>query len=219
MIDLTADCGRCAALCCLALHLDAGSRFAIDKPAGAPCPNLDRTGQTHGCTIHGDLTARGFPGCVAYDCAGAGQRITQELYAGKSWRTEPALAAPMMESFRHMRAIHEMLQMLDAAEALPLGAADRAALREHRDHLARPMTPETAAAAAGDLPELRALLRGLAGALGSAARAAAHLQPAPRISTSWEKTARSPEHGHYSARHRTPPAGELPGRPDRRSGR
>ncbi|WP_375690921.1 hypothetical protein [Pseudooceanicola sp. LIPI14-2-Ac024] len=119
---LTADCSACAALCCLALALDKGEAFAIDKPAGLPCPNLDG----RSCSIHSDLDARGFAGCVRYDCAGAGQRVTQEVFAGRSWQDEAGLTAPMIAAFADMRAVQQRLELLAAAEALPLASSDAA---------------------------------------------------------------------------------------------
>lgn len=118
--DLTPDCAKCAALCCVSLAFDSGDAFAIDKPAGTPCPHLAK----HHCSIHADLPARGFAGCTAYSCNGAGQRVTQALFNGQSWRDTPALLAPMMRAFADMRAVHECLLLLTAAAALPLGPQD-----------------------------------------------------------------------------------------------
>jgi len=67
-----ADCAQCAALCCVHTTFTKSADFAIDKPAGTPCPNL---GEDHRCTIHADLRPSGFVGCVAFDCFGAGQRV------------------------------------------------------------------------------------------------------------------------------------------------
>ena len=38
--ELTADCGRCFGLCCVALPFSRSADFAYDKPAGEPCVNL-----------------------------------------------------------------------------------------------------------------------------------------------------------------------------------
>lgn len=121
--SLKEDCSQCAALCCLALSIDKGEHFAINKPAGVPCPNLDG----HSCGIHRQLAALGFTGCTIYSCGGAGQRVTQELFAGQSWRDDPALTVPMMEAFRGMRAIQDRLAILVAArDNLDLDAGDSA---------------------------------------------------------------------------------------------
>lgn len=121
---LVEDCGRCAALCCVSLAFDRGESFAIDKPAGLPCPNLEG----HGCGIHDRLEAEGFAGCVRYSCAGAGQRVVQELFGGRSWQDDPRLLAPMMEAFRGMRQIQERLVLLVTARTLDLSEVDRARL-------------------------------------------------------------------------------------------
>ncbi|HEY6597232.1 MAG TPA: pentapeptide repeat-containing protein, partial [Asanoa sp.] len=36
--ELRADCTRCVGLCCVAPAFSASADFAIDKPAGRPCP-------------------------------------------------------------------------------------------------------------------------------------------------------------------------------------
>ena len=118
--SLREDCSQCAALCCLALAFDAGPDFAFDKDAGVPCPHL----RLHRCRIHDRLRMEGFAGCTRYSCGGAGQRVTQELFAGLSWRDDPALTIPMMEAFRGMRAIQDRLAVLVAAKGLPLDPDD-----------------------------------------------------------------------------------------------
>jgi len=74
-IDLNADCASCTALCCVAFELERSSSFAIDKPAGEPCANLDG----HRCSIHDELNERGFSGCAQFDCHGAGQRAHGDI--------------------------------------------------------------------------------------------------------------------------------------------
>ena len=113
---LTSDCSQCAALCCVSLVLDKGPMFAIDKDAGTPCPNLSG----HQCGIHADLKDRGFKGCTLYECAGAGQRVTQERFNGESWRDAPELLPAMMRDFANLRPVHERMTMLVAAETYNL---------------------------------------------------------------------------------------------------
>jgi hypothetical protein len=123
---LRADCSRCAGLCCVAPAFAASADFAIDKPAGVPCPNLR---DDFRCGIHAELRERGFPGCTVFDCFGAGQRITQETFGGRAWREAPEIAAGQL---------HEALWYLAEAEqrsAAPLVAEVRAA-REQTDRLA-----------------------------------------------------------------------------------
>lgn len=159
--DLAPDCSACAALCCVALALDRGPDFGIDKPAGTPCPHLDGR---HGCTIHADLAARGYSGCTRYGCTGAGQRVIQELFTGQSWRDDPALLPRQIEAFRHMRKLHDLLELLVTARSLPLDAAEQASADALIAPLAAPLTESSAATlATGPLPaQIRAFLRSLA---------------------------------------------------------
>ena len=118
--ELTPDCSRCAGLCCVAPAFAKSSDFAIDKPAGRACPNLR---DDFGCRIHDHLRDRGFPGCVVFDCFGAGQRVTQVTFGGRDWRSEPELAGPMFALLPVMRQLHELIWYL--SEALKLDRARR----------------------------------------------------------------------------------------------
>jgi hypothetical protein len=106
---LRADCQRCAAVCCVALTLTRSADFAIDKPAGTPCPNL---APDHRCRIHARLRVTGFAGCTAYDCFGAGQRVTA-MFGG---RESPDLAA-MSAALPVVRQLHELLHYLADARS------------------------------------------------------------------------------------------------------
>jgi hypothetical protein len=97
--DLRADCGNCVGLCCIALTFTRSADFALDKPAGEPCPNLS---DDFRCTIHKDLRSKGFQGCTVYDCFGAGQEITSR-----------GLSAPeMFAALPILRQLHELLWYL-----------------------------------------------------------------------------------------------------------
>jgi len=115
---LRADCERCSGLCCVAPAFSASADFAINKPAGRPCPNLQPDFR---CGIHDRLRPQGFPGCTVYDCFGAGQKVTQDTFGGQNWRQEPAIATQMFRVFTIMRQLHELLWYL--TEALTLEAA------------------------------------------------------------------------------------------------
>jgi uncharacterized protein YjbI with pentapeptide repeats len=114
--ELRADCSRCVGLCCVALAFAASADFAFDKPAGDACPNL---GPDFGCGIHARLREEGFPGCVAYDCFGAGQHLAQATFAGADWRQSSATGARMFDAFTALRQLHELLWYLSEARALP----------------------------------------------------------------------------------------------------
>lgn len=143
---LRADCGRCAGLCCVAPAFAKSSDFAIDKPAGRACPNLR---DDFRCGIHERLPEKGFPGCVVFDCFGAGQQVTQVTFGGRDWRSTPGIAGRMFAVLPVMRQIHELLWYV--TQALDLAAAQRLhpRLRAVRD--------ETIALTTGTPDELLAL--------------------------------------------------------------
>ena len=115
-LELAADCSRCAGLCCVAPAFAKSSDFAIDKPAGKPCPNL---GGDFRCGIHEHLEQRGFKGCTVFDCFGAGQHLTQDTFGGADFHQQPRMLALLPV----MRALHELLWYL--SEALKLDEARR----------------------------------------------------------------------------------------------
>ena len=131
-VSLEADCSKCAALCCVALAFDKSNLFAFDKANGQICPHL---GENARCTIHGDLHSKGFAGCVQYSCHGAGQRVVQEVFEGKSWQDNPALLQPMLTAFAAMGRIHELILMLETARAWDLPSTIGQTLRQHLDVL------------------------------------------------------------------------------------
>lgn len=158
---MRADCARCAALCCVTLAFDRSPSFAITKPNGVVCPNLD---SGHRCRIHAERDRRGFSGCIAYDCLGAGQRVTQDLFGGRTWRDDASLLAPMMKAFLAMRRVHELIVLLDAAALERLTPGERKTL----DRLVNALqpeggwTPETLSAVIDDVErETREFLRSL----------------------------------------------------------
>ena len=124
---LRADCGRCFGLCCVAPAFSASADFAIDKPAGRPCPLLQLDFRCH---IHTDLPAQGFRGCAVYDCFGAGQQVSQVTFGGRDWRRDPRAASQMYEVFAVMRQLHELLWYLAAALALRPARAVHGELRD-----------------------------------------------------------------------------------------
>jgi len=132
-LDLVADCSRCLALCCVVPAFARSADFAIDKPARHACPNL---AADFGCGIHAELRPRGFPGCMTYDCFGAGQHVAQETFGGHDWQESASLAESMFDVFPVMRALHELLWYLAEADSLvaehPLGDEVRAATQRIR---------------------------------------------------------------------------------------
>ncbi|HEU5158800.1 MAG TPA: pentapeptide repeat-containing protein [Streptosporangiaceae bacterium] len=132
---MRADCASCFGLCCVALPFSASADFAIDKAAGQPCPHLRADFR---CTVHHDLRGRGFPGCAAYDCFGAGQKVSQLTYGGRDWRQRSASdARRMFEVFPIMRKLHELLWYMAEALTLPPAAPVHPALRRAFDRTER----------------------------------------------------------------------------------
>lgn len=121
--SLQSDCSQCAALCCVTFEFEVSDDFAIGKPANTACPNLDGRGQ---CKVHDKLEDLGFRGCAVFECYGAGQRVTQELFGGRTWQEEVSLIQPMAERFRQVRRLHELLVLLEAAAALSLPQEEEA---------------------------------------------------------------------------------------------
>src|ERR1700753_1593984 len=112
VLDLAADCTRCAGLCCVAPAFAKSSDFAIDKPAGRACPHLR---DDHRCGIHAHLIERGFKGCTVFDCFGAGQHVVQLT-------AKPAERYALLPI---MRQWHELAWLLNQAITLDAAAAIR----------------------------------------------------------------------------------------------
>lgn len=111
---LKADCAACVGLCCVVPPFDAVQGFGFDKPAETPCRHLCADFR---CGIHVGLMAQGFEGCVAFDCLGAGQRVTA-AFAGANWREQPGLAAPMFDAYRRELARQSWLAKLHLGASL-----------------------------------------------------------------------------------------------------
>ncbi|MFC9296622.1 pentapeptide repeat-containing protein [Streptomyces sp. NPDC057011] len=123
---LQADCANCFALCCVALPFAKSTDFAVNKPAGTPCKNLQ---QDFRCGIHTRLRDKGFQGCTVFDCFGAGQQVSQVTFGGQDWRTHPDTARRMFDAFPVMRQLHELLFYVSSALTLPAAAPVHADLR------------------------------------------------------------------------------------------
>jgi hypothetical protein len=112
-MELKADCSKCFALCCVVPAFSRSADFAIDKPAGKPCPNLSE--QDFACT--------------AYDCFGAGQRVAQVTFGGRDWRMSPGLRESMFAVFPVMGRLHELLYYLTSALSVPASSPLREAIQ------------------------------------------------------------------------------------------
>ncbi|HEY6749200.1 MAG TPA: pentapeptide repeat-containing protein [Mycobacteriales bacterium] len=120
-MNLVADCAACVGLCCVAPALSASADFALTKPAGRPCVHLRSDSR---CEIHSSLRERGFPGCVAYDCFGAGQRTVSLLGPARSPRT--------LRGYEVLHQLHELLWYVADALGRPAAAPVHADLARRR---------------------------------------------------------------------------------------
>lgn len=111
---LKADCAACVGLCCVVPPFDAVQGFGFDKPAHEPCAHLCADFR---CGIHDQLVERGFRGCTVFDCNGAGQRVSQQMFPGQDWTQSPQTARRMYDAFSVMRKLHELMALLWTAQA------------------------------------------------------------------------------------------------------
>lgn len=111
--ELRPDCNSCIGLCCVAPSFDTVQGFGYNKPAHIPCVNLRPDFR---CAIHDNLSAHGFPGCITFDCYGAGQRVTQEIFEGATWRDSAQVAEKMFAIFMRMCVLHELMALLTIAQ-------------------------------------------------------------------------------------------------------
>lgn len=129
--NLRADCENCFGLCCVALYFSVSEGFPGDKDAGQPCLNLQPDFR---CCVYKNLRERGLKGCTAFDCFGAGQKVSQVSFGGHDWRKVPESAKEMFEVFLIMRQLHElpwyMTEALKLQPARPIHGALRTMLDE-----------------------------------------------------------------------------------------
>jgi len=109
---LKADCENCSGLCCVASYFSASDGFPLDKAGGQPCLNFQ---ENFRCRVHKDLNELGLKGCRAYDCFGAGQKVSQNTFKGKSWLQSKEFSAKMFDCYLIMCQLHELLWHLAQA--------------------------------------------------------------------------------------------------------
>ena len=113
--SMKSDCAKCSGLCCVALFCSKIDGFPEDKTAGKPCHNLQKD---YRCKIHEELERRNLRGCTGYDCFGAGQQVTQVIYAGQTWRDSPIQAEEIFQVFLVVIQLHQMCYFLKEAVTL-----------------------------------------------------------------------------------------------------
>jgi len=109
------DCEKCSGLCCVALYCMKTDGFPENKKSGIPCRHLM---SDFFCDMHSLLAKKKMKGCLAYDCFGAGQKVTQSSYADENWKTNPEKADEIFQVFMIVFQLHQMAWYL--LEALSL---------------------------------------------------------------------------------------------------
>lgn len=79
---------------------------------------------------------------MTYNCHGAGQRVTQEVFKGLSWKDNPALTSRMGHALSVLRRVHEQLALLRAAQQLPLTSEEETFVQDFETDLS-PEAPWT----------------------------------------------------------------------------
>ena len=67
------------------------------------------------CSIYEQRLEYGYRACKGFDCFGAGQWITQKLFANASWRDSPEIATRMFTAYRFWLPRFEAAALLEAA--------------------------------------------------------------------------------------------------------
>ncbi|MBN6885856.1 pentapeptide repeat protein [Cytobacillus horneckiae] len=125
--NLISDCEHCFALCCVALPYGKSADFPINKEGGEPYGNICNDNQ---CSIHNHLLKKGFKGCVSFECFGAGQHVSQQIYGGQDWRQNGGIAKQMFAVFPIIHQLNEMLYYLNQSLCLDETKAYRNELKE-----------------------------------------------------------------------------------------
>ncbi|MFA9378792.1 MAG: pentapeptide repeat-containing protein [Lachnotalea sp.] len=102
---LKIDCENCSGLCCVALFCMKSDGFPANKESGVPCQYLMNDFR---CNIHSNLASKNMRGCLAYDCFGAGQKVTQGCYPNIDWQLNTNKAEEIFQVFLVVFQLHQM---------------------------------------------------------------------------------------------------------------
>lgn len=149
----SSDCSNCFGLCCAALQFQKSQDFPFSKKEGVSCGNLR---SDFGCAVHNQLKANGFNGCTTYECFGAGQFISMELFKGVDWQYDPGSKKQMFQLLPVVRNIHEIIYHLRGSMELTKNKEIEKACAELIKDLER-IKQEPAVLAAFDIMPYRAI--------------------------------------------------------------
>jgi hypothetical protein len=97
------------------------TRRRASASTSRPRPLAATSALDHRCGIHDELVERSFAGCVAFDCLGAGQRLTAlavARFGDADWRARPEVARWLFAAYPRMRQAQEWLARLSLAAAV-----------------------------------------------------------------------------------------------------
>jgi len=109
------DCSQCSGLCCTALFFSKTDGFPENKIAGKPCSKLM---DNYSCNIHHELEMRKMKGCMGYDCFGAGQYVTQNIYKGDTWKTLKDKSREIFDVFTMVFQLYQIRYFLEEARTI-----------------------------------------------------------------------------------------------------
>ncbi|MDD2971286.1 MAG: pentapeptide repeat-containing protein [Lachnospiraceae bacterium] len=124
---LKIDCEKCSGLCCVALYCMKTDGFPANKDAGIPCKHLENDFR---CDIHSKLVSKNMRGCLAYDCFGAGQKVTQQYGCGMDWKSASNQAGEIFQVFLIVFQLHQMAWYLIEALSLTFDEYLKSDIRE-----------------------------------------------------------------------------------------
>ncbi|MEG0330439.1 MAG: pentapeptide repeat-containing protein [Longicatena sp.] len=116
--EIQSDCEKCCGLCCVALYFSKVDGFPKDKKAGMPCLNLE---QNFKCKVHNELKEKQLRGCLSYDCFGAGQKVTQDIFGNRNWRNMVDEKDKIFAVYLKVFELHQILAYLLEASLLYVG--------------------------------------------------------------------------------------------------
>lgn len=105
--SMTIDCAQCQGLCCIAYCFFKSDGFPENKVAEQACSHLT---PSYRCDLHQDLAVMNLHGCMAYDCFGAGQRVSALMNQGNQ--------SHHFEAFRKAVQLHQIEWYLIEAATL-----------------------------------------------------------------------------------------------------
>lgn len=109
-------CDMCSGLCCVALYFSKLDGFPEHKKEGVACSHLQ---DNFLCNIHACLTQRKLTGCLRYDCFGAGQLVTKNIYSSYTWK-ETKNPKEIFEVFQVVYQLQEIVWYLSEASMLSI---------------------------------------------------------------------------------------------------